>query len=101
MWAALDAMPGTDDPSSPVPLGVSETTVEFLQTASEDEGMATAFILAALLDKHHPDLMAETSGSAMLSGNELEGDLGEAFARRMFEMVLGRYEDECLSASDD
>lgn len=99
MWAALDAMPEADDPGALAPLGVSEATTEFLQTANEDEGTATAFILAALLDRHHPDLMDEMSGGGLLADDEFGGDLGDAFAQGMFKVVLEGYEEGCAPVS--
>lgn len=90
---AVQALPENRRLEGLVLLGVPEDALAFAQGAGEGEAIGLAFIGAALLRRHHPELFDAYLASPAVPG-EL-GSLGAAMLDGLLALALEGYEEGC------
>lgn len=94
-FSAAEALPEDEYLNSILALGVSQSSIEFLQAGDEKQAMGTAFILAALMDKYHPDLLKRFMENGEMNSNPNLDALGDQMIAGFLSMALEGYEDQC------
>lgn len=95
VFSAAEALPDDEILNSILALGVSQSSIDFLQAADEKEAMGTALIMAALMNKHHPDLLKRFMESGEMNSNQNLDDLGDQMIAGFLGMALEGYEEQC------
>ncbi|SHF73729.1 hypothetical protein SAMN05444273_1117 [Litoreibacter ascidiaceicola] len=94
-FSAAEALPEDERFNSILALGVSQSSIEFLQATDEKQAMGTAFILAALMNKHHPDLLKRFMESGEMNSNPNLDALGDQMIAGFLSMAIEGYEEQC------
>ncbi|MBD3766271.1 MAG: hypothetical protein IE927_16620 [Rhodobacterales bacterium] len=94
-FSAAEALPEDERLNSILALGVSQSSIDFLQAADEKQAMGTAFIFAALMNKHHPDLLKRFMESGEMNSNPNLDALGDQMIAGFLNMALEGYEEQC------
>ncbi|QYX55943.1 hypothetical protein K1T73_12805 [Roseovarius sp. SCSIO 43702] len=96
-FSAAEALPEDERLSSVLALGVSQSSIDFLQAGDEKQAMGTAFILAALMNKHHPDLLKRFMESDEMNSNPNLDALGDQMIEGFLSMALEGYQEQCAN----
>lgn len=96
-FSAAEALPEDERLNSILALGVSQSSIDFLQTADEKQAMGTAFILAALMNKYHPDLLERFMESGEMNSNPNLDALGDQMIEGFLSMALEGYQEQCAN----
>lgn len=94
-FSAAEALPEDERLNSVLALGVSQSSIDFLQSADEDQAMGTAFILAALMNKHHPVLLDRFMESDEMDSDPNLDALGDQMIEGLLNMALDGYREQC------
>ena len=93
--SAAEALPEDERLNSVLALGVSQSSIDFLQAGDEKEAMGTAFVLAALMNKHHPDLLKRLMERGEMNSNPNLDTLGDQMIAGILNIALEGYENQC------
>ncbi|BAQ67818.1 glutamate synthase [Rhodovulum sulfidophilum] len=94
-FSAAESLPEDERFNGILALGVSQSSIEFLKAGDEKEAMGTAFILAALMNKHHPDMLKRFMESGEMNSNPNLDALGDQMILGLLSMALVGYEEQC------
>jgi len=94
-FSAAETLPEDERLKSILALGVSQSSIDFLQSGDEKQAMGTAFILAALVNKHHPDLLKQFMESGEMNSNQSLDALGDQMMTGFLNMALEGYQEQC------
>lgn len=96
LFNAMNELPKDERLNSLSSTGVSRQSIEFIQNAGEEQAMATAILLAALMHKHHPLLLEQFIDSGGSPTNSVADQLGGSLVSGMFELALAGYDEQCV-----
>jgi len=94
-FSAAQSLPEDERLNSVLALGMSQSSLDFLQAGDEKQAMGTAFILAALMNKHHPDLLKRFMESDEMNSNPSLDLLGDQMVEGILNMALEGYQEQC------
>ena len=94
-FSAAETLPKDERLTSILALGVSQSSIDFLQAGDGEQAMGTAFILAALMNKYHPDLLKRFMESDEMNSNPNLDALGDQMIEGILNMALEGYQEQC------
>ena len=95
IFAVAETLPEEERLKSFSKLGVSQASIDFVQSADDQEAIGTGFILAALINKHHPDLLKRFMEIGETSSNPALNNLGDQIITGLLQIALEGYEKQC------
>lgn len=94
-FSTTETLSKDDRLTSILALGVSQSSIDFLQTSDENQSIGVGLILAALINNHHPDLLKKFLESDKINSNPNFEALGDQMIKGVLNMAIEGYRKHC------